>query len=187
MFRHAFKMQLRPGCEEEYKRRHDALWPEMLRQLHGAGISDYSIFLDRETLTLFAVQKRTDDNTAADLPNTEAVKRWWAYMQDIMECNSDHSPVEKPLDEMFHMDQCGRCPQPKEGNRRPGPRFFGVLWPCHSFSAAGPCPAEPAGMACGKNSGGMAARTPKTATATLPPKGRTVGSSKNLLVVSYRC
>ena len=52
----------------------------------------------------YAVQKLTDDNTAADLPNTEVVKRWWAYMQDIMECNPDNSPVAKPLDEVFHID-----------------------------------------------------------------------------------
>ncbi len=104
MIRNAFKMQLKPGFEEEYKRRHDVLWPDMLKQLQEAGISDYSIFLDPETLTLFAVQKLSDDNTAADLPNTEVVKRWWAHMQDIMECNPDNSPVAKPLDEVFHID-----------------------------------------------------------------------------------
>ncbi len=104
MIRNAVKMQLKPGFEEEYKRRHDALWPEMLGQLHDAGISDYSIFLDPETLTLFAVQKLADNNTAADLPNTEVVKRWWAHMRDIMECNPDNSPVTKPLNEVFHID-----------------------------------------------------------------------------------
>ena len=104
MIRNAFKMQLKPGFEQEYRRRHDALWPEMCEQLRAAGISDYSIFLDPETRTLFAVQKLTDDNTAADLPQTEVVQRWWAYMQDIMECNPDHSPVAKPLDEVFHID-----------------------------------------------------------------------------------
>ena len=60
MRRVAFQMTLFKGCCEEYKKRHDAIWPELCRELKAAGISDYSIFLDEETLTLFAVQKLTD-------------------------------------------------------------------------------------------------------------------------------
>lgn len=104
MIRASFKMQLKKGFEAEYKKRHDEIWPELESELSKAGISDYSIFLDEETLTLFAVQKLTDDNTADDLPQTEIVKKWWAYMADIMETNPDNSPVSKPLKEVFHMD-----------------------------------------------------------------------------------
>jgi L-rhamnose mutarotase len=100
----AFKMQLKPGNEAEYKKRHDEIWPELDSMLSESGVSDYTIFLDEETLTLFAVQKLSDDNTAADLPNTEIVKKWWAYMADIMETNPDHSPVCIPLKNVFHMD-----------------------------------------------------------------------------------
>lgn len=59
-------MKLKPGGAAEYQRRHDALWPELARALRTAGISDYSIFLDAETLTLFAVQQQTDDSTASN-------------------------------------------------------------------------------------------------------------------------
>ena len=55
MQKYAFKMQLNPGMEAEYKRRHDAIWPELVQLLKEAGISDYSIHLDRETNTLFGV------------------------------------------------------------------------------------------------------------------------------------
>lgn len=102
MTRNAFKMKLKPGFEAEYKRRHDEIWPELAQELSNAGVSDYSIFLDEETLTLFAVQKLTDTNTADDLPQTEIVKKWWAYMADIMETNPDNSPVCVPLKEVFH-------------------------------------------------------------------------------------
>jgi L-rhamnose mutarotase len=95
-------MQLKPGFQAEYKRRHDEIWPELSAELSKAGISDYSIFLDEETLTLFAVQKLSTDHTAGDLPNHPIVKKWWAYMADIMETNPDHSPVCKPLREVFH-------------------------------------------------------------------------------------
>ena len=104
MLRSAFKMKLKSGFEEEYKQRHDEIWPELSEELTKAGISDYSIYLDEETLTLFACQKLSDDNTAAALPETAIVKKWWAYMADIMETNPDNSPVCIPLKEVFHMD-----------------------------------------------------------------------------------
>ncbi|MBW7865827.1 MAG: L-rhamnose mutarotase [Candidatus Hydrogenedentes bacterium] len=104
MTRNAFVMKLKPGFEAEYKRRHDELWPEMADMLRDAGISDYSIFLDPATGNLFAVQKLADGNTAAALPGTDAVKKWWAYMADIMETNPDNSPVAAPLTEVFHLD-----------------------------------------------------------------------------------
>jgi len=104
VIRNAFKMKLKPGFEAEYEKRHDEIWPDLAAELTRAGISDYSIFLDPETLTLFAVQKLTDDNTADALPETEIVKKWWAYMADIMDTNPDSSPVCEPLVEVFHQD-----------------------------------------------------------------------------------
>ncbi len=97
-------MQLKKGYETEYKKRHDEIWPELEKEISKAGVSDYSIFLDEKTLTLFAVQKLAEDNTADDLPRDEIVKKWWAYMKDIMETNPDNSPVCIPLKEVFHMD-----------------------------------------------------------------------------------
>jgi L-rhamnose mutarotase len=104
MIRNAFKMKLLPGFEQEYKKRHDEIWPELSDELAAAGVSDYSIFLDDETLTLFAFQKLTDNHTSDLLPQTAIVKKWWAYMADIMECNPDNSPVAITLKEVFHMD-----------------------------------------------------------------------------------
>lgn len=104
LLRNAFLMKLKPGNEAEYKRRHDEIWPELSAELKRAGISDYSIFLDRRTGTLFAVQKLTNNNTAPALPQTAIVKKWWAYMADLMETNPDNSPVVTPVDEVFHLD-----------------------------------------------------------------------------------
>jgi len=104
MKRNAFKMKLKPGFEQEYKKRHNQIWPELSEELSKAGVSDYSIFLDEETLVLFAVQKLMDDNTSEQLAETAIVKKWWAYMADIMDTNPDNSPVDKPLKEVFHMD-----------------------------------------------------------------------------------
>lgn len=95
-------MRLKPGFEAEYKKRHDEIWPELSQVLTAAGVSDYSIFLDEETLTLFAVQKLADHHAADQLPAHPVVRKWWAYMADIMEVNPDNSPVCVPLGEVFH-------------------------------------------------------------------------------------
>lgn len=100
----AFKMKLLPGCREEYKKRHDQIWPELESLLREAGVSDYSIFLDEETGILFAVQKQDGGNSSQDLGSDPVVRKWWKYMADIMETNPDFSPVSKPLERVFHME-----------------------------------------------------------------------------------
>lgn len=104
MERKAFTMKIRPGCAEEYKRRHDQIWPELSQLLKEAGIFDYSIFLEEETLTLFAVQKLKEQNSADSLACAEIMKQWWDYMADLMDVHEDNSPICIPLREVFHMD-----------------------------------------------------------------------------------
>ena len=104
MIRNAFKMKLSSGDVEEYKRRHDAIRPELLAELRKAGIRDYSIYYDPETRILFAFQKLADDNTADALPQNPVVREWWDTMNDgIMEYD-DNEPISIPLTEVFHMD-----------------------------------------------------------------------------------
>ena len=97
-------MFLKPGCEDEYARRHAALWPEMKALLKESGVGDYSIFWDKDTNILFAVQKTSGEGGSQDLGDNPIVRRWWAYMADIMETNPDNSPVSIPLPELFYME-----------------------------------------------------------------------------------
>lgn len=99
----AFKMYLLKGFEAEYKRRHEALWPDLALLLKSTGISEYSIFLDEATCHLFGVMKANDLKALDDLPNHPVMQKWWAYMKDIMETNEDHSPVSIPLKEVFYL------------------------------------------------------------------------------------
>ncbi|MES2144768.1 MAG: L-rhamnose mutarotase [Pseudomonadota bacterium] len=103
MEQYAFKMRLNPGMEDEYKRRHDAIWPELVTLLHEAGISYYSIHLDPETRILFGVLWRASDHTMDALPDHPVMRRWWVHMADIMETNPDGSPVATPLVPVFHL------------------------------------------------------------------------------------
>lgn len=103
MSRIAFKMQLHKGYEEEYKKRHDELWPELKKLLIETGISEYSIFLDETTNSLFGILKIHDELSLDKLSEQPVMKRWWTYMKDIMESNSDNSPVSIPLKEVFYL------------------------------------------------------------------------------------
>lgn len=100
----AFVMQLNPGCEVEYKARHDALWPDLRDALYQAGVRDYSIHLERETGKLFATLWRSDDHRMDDLPNLAVMKRWWAHMADIMQADPSGAPVQTTLIDMFHLE-----------------------------------------------------------------------------------
>ena len=97
-------MKLKPGCREEYRRRHSEIWPELVALLKETGVGNYSIFLDEETNILFAYQEQSWESSSQDLGSTEIVKRWWKYMADIMETNPDNSPVSIPLDQLFFME-----------------------------------------------------------------------------------
>jgi L-rhamnose mutarotase len=88
--RYAFKMFLNRGCAAEYRRRHDAIWPELAGLLGEAGVSNYSIHLDEETSILFAYLERSEDHRMVALA-------------DHMRTHSDDSPVAIPLAEMFHL------------------------------------------------------------------------------------
>jgi L-rhamnose mutarotase len=103
MDRVAFKMKLFPGFEQEYKKRHDEIWPELSALLKETGISDYSIFMDEETNNLIGVLKVTDKALLDTLPAKALMQKWWAYMGDIMESNADNSPVSIPLKEVFYL------------------------------------------------------------------------------------
>lgn len=99
----AFRMKLNPGMRDEYKRRHDALWPDLEALLREAGISDYSIHLDHETDFLFGVLWRRKGHSMDQLPDHPVMRRWWKHMADIMQTNPDGSPKVWTLETVFHM------------------------------------------------------------------------------------
>lgn len=103
MNRVAFKMKLHKGQAAEYERRHAAIWPELEQLLKASDISGYSIFLDPETRDLFGVLNIADRSKLETLAHEPVMKRWWAYMKDIMESNPDDSPVSIPLREVFYL------------------------------------------------------------------------------------
>jgi len=104
MIRKAFVMSVDEGCEEEYERRHRPIWPELEAVLKDHGVHNYSIFLHPETRQLFAYAEIEDEDRWNAIADTDACKRWWAHMGDVMPSNPDDSPVARDLGEVFHID-----------------------------------------------------------------------------------
>ena len=101
---YAWVAEVRPGYEEEYKRRHGEIWPEMVEVLREAGISNYSIF--RHGLTLFGYFE-TDDlgHTLGYLRYNEVNRRWGDWMAPVMKVEVDPAtefPYLLPL--QWHME-----------------------------------------------------------------------------------
>lgn len=99
----AFALRLREGCEAEYKRRHDELWPEMREMLLASGILHYEIHLERGSRLLFGHIVRRMDHTMAANPDHPVMQRWRAYMADVLEMDGD-AAVRVPLREVFLLD-----------------------------------------------------------------------------------
>ena len=97
-----FKMKLKPGCEAEYRKRHDNIWPELVTLLKQNGIKNYDIYFDKETDTLIAVQY-IDEGITASLHENPLMMKWWGHMADLMEVNPDQSPVVVGLENVFSM------------------------------------------------------------------------------------
>lgn len=104
MQKYAFKMKLVDGMEAEYRKRHDEIWPELVTLLKEAGVSDYSIHLDRESHILFGVLWRRSDHAMDELPQHPVMQKWWAYMADIMDTKPGNEPIAIPLETLFHLD-----------------------------------------------------------------------------------
>lgn len=104
MIRKGFKMKLYENMAEEYKKRHDNLWPEMVNMIHEYGGKNYTIFLDEETNVLFGYLEIENADLWNKTAETEICKKWWAYMADIMDTNPDNSPVAVDFKEVFHLD-----------------------------------------------------------------------------------
>ena len=99
-----FKMRVYHNCHEEYERRHNLLWPEMKAMIHNYGGRNYTIFLDKDTDTLFGYLEVEDEELWAKSANDPVCRKWWDYMADVMDTNEDNSPVSIDLKEVFHLD-----------------------------------------------------------------------------------
>jgi L-rhamnose mutarotase len=103
MIRKAFIMQVNPGKEAEYARRHQPIWDDLAAVLRAHGSHNYSIFHDPASHQLFGYVEIEDEARWNAVASTEVCKRWWKFMGDVMPSNPDNSPVSRELKEVFHL------------------------------------------------------------------------------------
>ncbi len=104
MIRKAFLMQVNADAHDEYERRHRPIWTELEAILKNHGVSNYSIFLEKETSQLFGYVEISSEELWNQIAETEICKKWWAFMKDVMPTNADNSPISVELKEVFHLD-----------------------------------------------------------------------------------
>lgn len=104
MIRKAFLMKINEGAHHEYERRHSPIWEDLQEVLKLHGVSNYSIFLERQTNQLFGYAEIESEELWRKIAETDACQRWWGFMKDLMPTNADNSPVSEELKEVFHLD-----------------------------------------------------------------------------------
>ena len=103
MIRKAFRMSVHRGHEEEYTRRHNPIWQELADTLTAHGVTNYSIFLDRETGDLFGYAEIDSEERWNAIAHTDVCRRWWRSMQELMPSKPGGEPISRPLFEVFHL------------------------------------------------------------------------------------
>jgi len=107
-------VKLKRSSLSDYKACHAAVWPAVLQQIKDCNIVDYSIFLDEDTMTLYATMKYTGSDFEADMANMRAnpeVQRWWQMTDGMQETlvkgssgSMDPAGWWKPLEEVFRVE-----------------------------------------------------------------------------------
>tara|TARA_B100000965_G_scaffold351208_1_gene325616 strand:+ start:482 stop:802 length:321 start_codon:yes stop_codon:yes gene_type:complete len=106
MIRKSFRMTLKDGKIDEYKKKHDEVWPEITEVLTKAGVKNYSIYYDKKDNALIEYMELEDNNTFHQLEELDILKKWNIYMKDLIETKSaeDATAIQKELLEVFHHD-----------------------------------------------------------------------------------
>ncbi|WP_344615689.1 L-rhamnose mutarotase [Dactylosporangium salmoneum] len=100
MRRYCFTLQVKPERLEEYRRRHEHVWPDMLRALRDAGWRDYRLFLRDDGLLVGTLLAEDLAAAQAAMDATEVSARWEAQMAEFF-INGRHLVV---LDEVFNLE-----------------------------------------------------------------------------------
>ena len=104
MERYAWKARILEGKKEEYKRRHDEIWPEMKELLKCAGICNYSIWNVGDDLFGYYECEKGIAFAAKTQAESPIVAKWNEYMKDVMVMDTDPETGAQPLlREMFYL------------------------------------------------------------------------------------
>lgn len=104
MERACFTFEIRPGTEDEYKRRHDEIWPELVEVIKSSGAKNYTLF--RRGLQVIAYLECEPDvqTVFGKIGATDVNARWSEYFEDIIVALTDESGDLFWAEEVWHLD-----------------------------------------------------------------------------------
>ena len=116
MERVCFQLQVRPERLEEYKARHAAVWPDMLRALHRTGWRNYSLFLRLDGLLIGYLETDSLADAQAGMAATDVNARWQAEMAEFFVDLEGAAPDTGfvRLEEIFHLEDQLPTPSPEK-------------------------------------------------------------------------
>lgn len=97
MERYAWKATVKDGMLPEYRRRHDAIWPELKALLKSAGIRNYTIWNTGNELFGYYECEQGVEYAARVQAESPIVDRWNEYMKDVMVMELDPVTGAQPL------------------------------------------------------------------------------------------
>jgi L-rhamnose mutarotase len=99
-----FTFEIRPGTEDEYEKRHDEIWPELVAAIKDAGLANYTLFR-RGTEIIAYVEAHPDVATAfAKLGPTDVNRRWAEWFSDVIVSLTDEQGNLYAVPEVWHLD-----------------------------------------------------------------------------------
>ena len=105
MEKYAWKATIKDGCFEEYCKRHDEIWPELVEVLKNAGICNYTIWnVGNELFGYYECEKGVDFSSRIQA-ESPVVDKWNEYMKDVMVMEMDPVTGAQPkLIKVFELD-----------------------------------------------------------------------------------
>jgi L-rhamnose mutarotase len=102
-------LKLRPEHEAQYVEMHRAVWPDVLACIAACNVRNYTIFLRKPEMLLFATLEYHGTDWAADMAKMRAdaaTQRWWAIMEPMQEPLPDRPEGDwwAPMQEVFHVE-----------------------------------------------------------------------------------
>jgi L-rhamnose mutarotase len=107
-------IRLKKESMQAYKDCHAAAWPAVLKQIKDCNISDYSIYLDEQSMILFATMKYNGNDFEADMEKMRAnpeVRKWWQMTDSMQETlvdgstgSTDQKGWWKDMEEVFRCE-----------------------------------------------------------------------------------
>jgi L-rhamnose mutarotase len=98
-------MSVHPDRQAEYEQRHAPIWADLQTVLLDAGVRTYSIYLDPQTSDLFGYVEVEDEARWHAVATTDACRRWWQFMRDVMPTDAGGRPIARDLREVFHLER----------------------------------------------------------------------------------